>query len=319
MEKKIIVICGPTGVGKTGFAIALSSVFMGEIVGADSMQIYRYLDIGTAKPDPEERRQAPHHLIDFVDPAQDFDAVKYVAEADQAIEDIVHRGKLPFVAGGTGFYIKALLHGLFKGRTADEKIIARLEVEAVQKGSNALHDRLATADPVAAARIHPNDRFRVVRALEVLESTGKPITHFHETHQFAPCRYKALKLGLTMDRERLYQRINRRVDLMMEMGLVDEVKHLREKGYSCGLKSMQSIGYRHVCDYLNGSTSHKEMITLLKRDTRRYAKRQFTWFRNDKDMIWVDPHDLEQASQLVAEFMEKTMGTTWSNDETNDD
>jgi len=319
MEKKIIVICGPTGVGKTGFAISLSSVFMGEIVGADSMQIYRYLDIGTAKPDQEERRQAPHHLIDFVDPAHDFDAVKYVAKADQAIEDIVQRGKLPFVAGGTGFYIKALLHGLFKGRTADEKIIAHLEAESARRGSGALHERLVTADPVAGARIHPNDRFRVIRALEVLESTGKPITHFHETHQFAPCRYKALKLGLTMDRELLYQRINQRVNLMMEMGLVDEVKKLRQKGYSCELKSMQSIGYRHVCAYLNGMTSYTEMITLLKRDSRRYAKRQFTWFRNDKEMIWVEPHDLEQASQLVAEFMEKTHGNHMENNETNND
>jgi len=308
MEKKIIVICGPTGVGKTGFAIALSTVFMGEIVGADSMQIYRYLDIGTAKPDQEERCQAPHHLIDFVDPAHEFDAVQYVLQADQAIENIVHRGKLPFVAGGTGFYIKALLHGLFKGRTADEKIIARLEAEAARRGSGALHERLAMTDPVAAARIHPNDRFRVIRALEVLESTGKPISHFHETHQFPPRRYKALTLGLTMDRECLYHRINQRVDLMMEMGLVNEVKNLRQKGYSCELKSMQSIGYRHVCDYLNGITSRTEMITLLKRDTRRYAKRQFTWFRNDKDMIWVEPHDLEQASQLVAEFMKKNHG-----------
>lgn len=303
MEKKIIVICGPTGVGKTGFAIALSNFFSGEIVGADSMQIYRYLDIGTAKPDQEERRQAPHHLIDFVDPAHDFDAVKYVTQADQAIENIVHRGNLPIVAGGTGFYIKALLHGLFRGRTADEKIITRLEAEADRRGSGALHERLTIADPVAGARIHPNDRFRVVRALEVLESTGKPITYFHKIHQFTPCRYKALKLGLTMDRNRLYQRINRRVDLMMEMGLVDEVKNLREKGYSCALKSMQSIGYRHVCDYLKGTTSYSEMIALLKRDTRRYAKRQLTWFRNDKDMIWMSPHDLEQAKHLVGQFM----------------
>ncbi|SMC49597.1 tRNA dimethylallyltransferase [Desulfocicer vacuolatum DSM 3385] len=303
MEKKIIVICGPTGVGKTGFAIALSTVFKGEIVGADSMQIYQYLDIGTAKPDQEEQRQAPHHLIDFVDPAHDFDAVKYVALADRAIGDIVQRGKLPIVAGGTGFYIKALLHGLFKGRTADEKIIARLEAEAIRRGSLALHERLAATDPVASARIHPNDRFRVVRALEVLESTGKPISHFHETHQFAPQRYNALKLGLTMDRERLYDRINRRVDLMLDMGLVKEVMHLREKGYSCDLKSMQSIGYRHVCDYLNGVTSHEEMVTLLKRDTRRYAKRQFTWFRKDKEMIWVEPSDLKKAGELVAQFM----------------
>ncbi len=305
MGKKIIVICGPTGVGKTGFAIGLSTVFMGEIVGADSMQIYRHFDIGTAKPNEEERRQAPHHLIDFADPLQDFDAAQYVTLADKAIDDILSRGRLPIVAGGTGFYFKALLHGLFKGPTSDEKCVARLEADAACLGSVALHERLCVVDPVSAARIHPNDRFRVVRALAVFESTGRPITHFHEAHQFAPRRYTALKLGLTMDRERLYQRINHRVDLMLEMGLVDEVAKLRQKGYGCHLKAMHSIGYRHVCDYLNGHTSYGEMVTLLKRDTRRYAKRQFTWFRNEKDLIWIEPDDLESAKRLVAEFVEK--------------
>lgn len=305
MEKKIIVICGPTGVGKTGFAIALSTIFNGEIVGADSMQIYRHFDIGTAKPDREERLQAPHHLVDFADPLDHFDAARYVSMADVAIDDILSRNRLPLVAGGTGFYIKALLHGLFKGRTADEDIIARLEAEAQRVGAAVLHERLVALDPVSGARIHPNDRFRVVRALEVFESTGQTLTHFHANHQFAPRRYHALKLGLTMDRERLYKRINQRVDLMLEMGLVNEVIRLRQMGYECSIKAMQSIGYRHVCDYLHDRTSYEEMVVLLKRDTRRYAKRQFTWFRNEKDMIWVEPDQIEKASELVAQFMEK--------------
>ncbi|GAB6144164.1 tRNA (adenosine(37)-N6)-dimethylallyltransferase MiaA [Desulfocicer niacini] len=305
MEKKIIVICGPTGVGKTGFAIALSTIFNGEIVGADSMQIYRHFDIGTAKPDADERRQAIHHLVDFADPLDNFDAARFVSLADAAIDDTLSRNRLPIVAGGTGFYIKALLHGLFQGRTADEKIIARLEADAANMGSAVLHERLMVVDPIAAARIHPNDRFRVVRALEVFESTGQPLSHFHTKHQFAPCRYKALKLGLTMDRERLYKRINHRVDLMLEMGLVNEVIGLRQMGYHCGIKAMQSIGYRHVCDYLNGRTTHEEMVVLLKRDTRRYAKRQFTWFRNEKDMVWVEPDQVAKAVELVAQFMEQ--------------
>ena len=306
MKTKIIVICGPTGVGKTGFAIRLATPFQGEIVGADSMQVYRYMDIGTAKPDAEERRQAPHHLIDFVDPAVPFDAARYVTLADRAISDIADRGGLPMVAGGTGFYIKALLHGLFKGRTADAQVIARLEEEARRTGPAVLHQRLSRVDPDAARRIHPNDRFRVIRALEVFETTGRPISHFHRDHRFVSHRYTALKLGLTMAREKLYDRINRRVDLMMDMGLLNEVEKLITMGYDCRLKTMQSIGYRHVCEYLGGATSFEEMVDLLKRDTRRYAKRQYTWFRKQPDIIWVDPGDTAGAVERVRRFMEET-------------
>ncbi|MBF0211552.1 MAG: tRNA (adenosine(37)-N6)-dimethylallyltransferase MiaA, partial [Desulfamplus sp.] len=299
MKKKIVVICGPTGVGKTSFAIELAQRFNGEIVGADSMQIYKFMDIGTAKPDKIERSLAPHHVIDFLEPDKDFDAGKYIEKADEAINDIYSRSKIPIIAGGTGLYIKALIHGLFRDRTADTNIINRLEHEKDEKGSFFLHNRLTLLDPEAAKRIHPNDGFRIVRALEVVEVTGKPISSFQSQHSFCSQRYTPLKIALHIDREKLYQRIEKRVDIMVEQGFVDEVKSLIGNGYGCGLKSMQSIGYRHVCDFLNCKTSWEETIRLLKRDTRRYAKRQLTWFRQDKDIIWLSSNEMGKAKELI--------------------
>ncbi len=303
MKQKIILICGPTGIGKTHFAIHLAQAFDGEIIGADSMQIYKYMDIGTAKPDADECRMAPHHLIDFVKPDQAFDAGRYIRHADAAIAALVSRAKLPLIAGGTGFYLKALLHGLFRERTADRLVLDRLERERESKGAKALHDRLIQMDPEAAKRIHPNDAFRVIRALEVLEVTGKPISSHQQSHGFSEERYDTLKFGLHMERSLLYKRIDLRVDLMISQGFVDEVKGLLERGYSCELKSMQSIGYRHMCDYLKGNLPWDEAIRLMKRDTRRYAKRQFTWFRSQKEMIWLEPSETKKAEQLVSEFL----------------
>ncbi|MBF0390617.1 MAG: tRNA (adenosine(37)-N6)-dimethylallyltransferase MiaA [Desulfamplus sp.] len=303
VKKKIIVICGPTGVGKTSFAIELAQKFNGEIIGADSMQIYKFMDIGTAKPEPLEQKLARHHLIDFLLPHKEFDAGKYIEMADNAINDIYSRSKLSIVVGGTGLYIKALIYGLFRDREIDRGVVNRLEGEIDTMGTFALHSRLATLDPEAAKRIHPNDGFRIVRALEVVEVTGEPISSFQSQHSFCSQRYTPLKIALHIDREKLYQRIEKRVDIMIEQGFVDEVKSLIGNGYGCELKSMQSIGYRHVCDFLNCKTSWEETIRLLKRDTRRYAKRQLTWFRQDKDITWLAPDEMGKAKELIEQFL----------------
>ncbi|SLM30499.1 tRNA dimethylallyltransferase [Desulfamplus magnetovallimortis] len=301
--KKIIIICGPTAVGKTSFAIHLAEKCNGEIIGADSMQIYKYMDIGTAKPDMDERQMVPHHLIDFLDPDKDFDAGQYVAHADSVIEELYSRSKVPVVVGGTGFYIKALMHGLFRERTADKSVLDRLEKEKEERGNLALYEKLAMLDPESALRIHPNDSFRVIRALEVLEVTGKTISSYQNQHGFTPQRYTALKICLNMERSLLYHRIEKRVDQMMSQDLVNEVRALLRMGYSCDLKAMQSIGYRHVCEYLNQGVSFDETVRLLKRDTRRYAKRQLTWFRNDRDIIWMEPWETKRAIEAISGFL----------------
>lgn len=301
--KKILIICGPTGVGKTSFAIRVAQGFNGEIVGADSVQIYRYMDIGTAKPDPEERDLVRHHLIDIADPGEEFDAGRYVKLADAAIEDILSRGKIPIITGGTGLYIKALLNGLFRSESVCIKTLSRLTRELEERGPHALHEKLAACDPKSAARIHPHDSFRVIRALEVFQTTGKRMSDHHEGHHFDHFRYEALKIGLYMDREELYDRINQRVDDMLDKGLLNEVLSLVERGYSLDLKPMQSIGYKHMAMLIRKEAEPAEAVRLLKRDTRRYAKRQFTWFRKDKDMIWLTPSETEESNRIIKEFL----------------
>ncbi len=301
--ERIIIICGPTGVGKTSVAIQIAQQFNGEIVGADSMQIYRHMDIGTAKPDPEEMKLVRHHLIDVADPKEEFDAGRYIEAADQAIEDIVSRGKIPIITGGTGLYIKALLNGLFRSEPVCIKTLAQLTRELEEKGGQALHEKLANYDPKAADKIHPNDSFRVIRALEVFQTTGRRISDRQEGHCFKDRRYKGLKIGLFMEREKLYDRINQRVDMMMNKGLLNEVLSLVEKGYSFNLKPMQSIGYKHMSMFIKNEVDLPEAIRLLKRDTRRYAKRQFTWFHKDKDIVWLKPSENNHTENLIKEFL----------------
>lgn len=297
------MVCGPTGIGKTSFSIALSQKFNGEIIGADSMQIYKHMDIGTAKPDEEERKAAPHHLIDFVDPKDEFDAGEFVKHAVKAVERIIGRKRLPIVAGGTGLYIRALLHGLFRSSKICSKTMEELTRLLDEKGSRHLHDTLAECDPKAAQKIHPNDSFRVLRALEVFRTTGKKISDRQADHNFQQNRYLYLKLGLWMSRDKLYERIDTRVDIMLDMGLLDEVARLMEKGYSPDLKPMQSIGYKHMGLFIDKKVSWDEAVRLFKRDTRRYAKRQFTWFNRDKEINWVTPDETEKAFRLVKEFL----------------
>lgn len=301
--KNIITICGPTGIGKTGFSIFLARAFNGEIVGADSMQIYKYMDIGTAKPDPSERAQARHHLVDFLDPAHEFDAGQYAQMADHAIEAIINKEKLPIVAGGTGLYIRALLYGLFRSRPICRSTLAELTDILEKKGSADLHRQLESCDPSAAKRIHPHDGFRIIRALEVFLTTGAPISEKQARHAFARPRYRSLTIGLYMDRHDLYDRIDQRVDKMMDQGLYSEVMHLVEKGYDLNLKSMQSIGYRHMGWVINRKLDMDRAVHLLKRDTRRYAKRQFTWFRKEPGIVWLTPTQTDRAVALVKEFL----------------
>lgn len=303
MNRKIVVICGPTGVGKTSAAIEVCRRFSGEVVGADSMQVYRQMDIGTAKPTAEEQRLATHHMIDVVDPDEHYDAALFAAQADEVISSLGGKGVLPVVAGGTGLYVKALIHGLSEAIPSDKAVSERLEAEVADLGPAALHARLAQVDPGYAAKISSNDPVRIVRALSVYEVTGKPLSAHHTEHAFAESRYDALKICLFSDRETLYDRINRRVDLMVEEGLLDEVRALLAKGYHRGLKSMGSIGYRHMVEHLEDGVSWEETVRLLKRDTRRFAKRQLTWFRSDTEMTWLAPGDTDGLFSAVEEFI----------------
>ena len=302
-KPKVIVICGATGIGKTAVGIELAQTLGAEIISADSMQIYRYMDIGTAKPTPGEQAQVAHHMIDIVEPDEDYDAVQFSKQARDRIEQITGRGLIPIIVGGTGLYIKALLHGLFQSQPVDPKIRSRLKQEAEENGSQALHDRLQHIDPAAAGRLHPNDSYRIIRALETIESTGKSISDLHQEHGFEDDPFDALKIGLQMDRRKLYVRIDQRVDLMIEGGLVDEVKKLLEMGYTAELKSMQSIGYRHVVEFMSENLTWDECVRTLKRDTRRFAKRQFTWFGADQQIRWYQPERLKDMARLVEEFL----------------
>ncbi len=305
-KPKIVVICGPTGTGKTAFAVKLAKATGGEIVGADSMQIYRYLEIGTAKPTPSERAEVRHHMVDFIDPDEKFDAAAYAKAASRKVRQLVRKGRLPFVVGGTGLYIKSLVYGLFEAGPFDENVRIKLKQEAEKDGSAPLHARLKAIDPMAALKIHENDLLRIIRALEVYEVTGKPISRYHLEHGFREKLFETMKIGLYRDREILYERINKRVDKMIEDGLLEEVKDLLSKGYPSDLKSMRSLGYRHMIDFLNGNVSFETAVTTLKRDHRRYAKRQMSWFNGDKEVLWLKPDQTEKALDLISGFLNCT-------------
>ncbi len=301
--KKIIIICGPTGIGKTSLAIKIARSFNGEIVSADSMQIYKQMNIGTAKPDFKELNLATHHLIDIIDPKDDFDAGMYAKAADTAIYNIYKKGKIPIIAGGTGLYIRALLHGLLRSKPLNKKTVSQLDNELKKRGTTFLHKRLEQCDPEAAESIHPNDSFRTMRALEFFLTNNQKISVWQKKHNFNAQRYGFIKIGLYMEREKLYERINKRVDIMLNKGLLKEAATLIENGYSLDLKPMQSIGYRHMGMFINNTVEWDEAVRLLKRDTRRYAKRQFTWFNKDKQITWVKPSEIEKAEQLIKDFL----------------
>ena len=300
---KVIVIAGPTASGKTDLAVDLARALSGEIVNADAMQVYRGMDIGTAKPTYEEQRGIPHHLLDVVNPDEDFNAAIYRRMALPIVNEICLKGKTCLVVGGTGLYIRGLIGGLMESPPSDPELRERLRMECEVHGTAKLHEKLETLDPERAESIHPNDGVRIIRAIEINTLSDLRSSDLMKRHGFRERSLNALKLCLDMDREDLYHRINERTVKMADRGLIEETRDLLKKGYSPGLKSMKAIGYRHMFRYLHGEWSLEETITRLKRDTRRYAKRQLTWFRAEPGVIWVDPRALDMVIKKIRLFL----------------
>ncbi len=297
--KNVIIILGPTASGKTSLSIELAKKANGEIISADSMQIYKYMDIGTAKPDEEEQSGIKHYLIDEVNPDEEFSVARFKELALSYIKEIQDRGKLPIIAGGTGLYINSLIYNInFSETISDWELREKLKQEAEEKGNQFLHERLSDVDPAAASKIHVNDLKRIIRALEVYEYTKKPISYHQEVSKSVPPEYNFIIIGLTMDRERLYDRINKRVDLMLEKGLIEEVKKLVSLGYDKNTIAMQGLGYKEILQYIRGEKLLDEVIYILQRDTRHYAKRQMTWFQRIPGVHWVNVDCMDQQEIL---------------------
>jgi len=299
---RVVVILGPTCVGKSQVSLKLADILNGEIVSFDSRQIYRYMDIGTAKPTKEDRERIPHHFIDRISPDEKFTAADYGKEARQIIRQIVKREKQPIAVGGSGLYLRALTQGFFKGPRADERIRRKLMREAQEFGEPRLFRRLKTVDPEAAGRIHPNDLVRIVRALEVYEITGKPISLLQRQGDYEPFAMQFVRIGLNIERKELYQRIERRVGEMISAGLVEEVKMLKERGFSPKLKALKTVGYQELFAYLDGEVDLHTAVENLKLHTRHYAKRQLTWFRHDEEIIWLDAEDGGLVEKILEHF-----------------
>lgn len=299
---RLIVIVGPTGVGKSAVALQLASRLGGEIINADSRQIYRDLNIGTSKPSAEEFQQVPHHLFNICDASESWEAKKFEELASQTIEQISKRGQIPIVVGGTALYVKALLFGLFDGPKRDEQLRRQLEERVEREGPQVLYAELQKCDPKAAQKIYPEDGIRIIRALEVWKLTGKPISQFQEEHAFEKPRYDYLKIGINSDRERLYERINKRVDHMIAAGLENEARALfQNPNFQRILEN--TIGYAEWLEYFNGSQTFERTVELIKQNSRHLAKRQLTWFRAEKDIEWFEAGKTEEIIQRVKKFM----------------
>jgi len=306
----VLAVVGPTGVGKTALAVALAAELAMEAVSVDSRQVYRGMDIATGKPTLAERQVLPHHLVDVVEPDEAYDAARFAREAAAAIEAIRARGRLPILVGGTGLYYRALVRGLAPAPPADPALRRELRGEAESRGAGSLHARLAALDPETAARLHPRDLVRVIRALEVAILTGRPVSAAREAAWRGPAagRYSVVPVGLTMAREALYQRLDARVDAMIYAGLVGEVEGLLARGFPPSLPSMQGIGYRHLVPVLQGTTTLADAVRAMKRDTRRYAKRQWTWFAREEAVRWLPAEGDHPGSALaeVKKLIERT-------------
>jgi len=301
----VVLLAGPTGVGKTSLAIRLAKHLGAEIINADSMQVYRFMDIGTAKPTPEERIEVAHHLLDVVTPNEPFDAARYMEMARPVIDTLHTSGRLPLVVGGTGLYMKILIKGICSGAPSSE-IVRRGLLEQMQcLGLKALHDELKGVDPILGERIHPNDRQRILRGLEVFRLTGKPLSQWQRHHRFAEDRYTAVKIALGRERTELYGRIEQRVFHMMEQGFVAEVEGLLEMGFGPDLKPMQSLGYRQVVRHLAGEYPIEAAVREIQKDTRHYARRQMTWFRNDREYHWFHPDERERIIEWIDDQLER--------------
>lgn len=304
----MIILAGPTAVGKTAASIRLAKAVGGEIISADSMQVYRHMDIGSAKIRPEEMEGVPHYLVDVLEPEEDFNVVRFQQMAKAAAEEIYARGRIPIAAGGTGFYIQALLYDIdFTENDGDSSFRRELEKTAEEKGGEYLHALLQEADPEAALQIHPHNIKRMIRALEFHHQTGRKISEHNETEREKESPYNFAYFVLTDDRSRLYDRIDRRVDLMMEEGLLDEVRFLKERGVRRDSTAMQGLGYKELYAFLDGEYPLEEAVRIIKRDTRHFAKRQLTWFKRERDVIWADKSVIGQDDDAVIDFILKEL------------
>ena len=304
-RKPLIILAGPTAVGKTSLSIRLAKETGGEIISADSMQVYRHMDIGSAKITKEEMEGVPHYLVDMLEPEEEFNVVRFQQMAKEAAERIWEKGKIPLVVGGTGFYIQALLYDIdFTENDGDESYRRQLEQKASdEEGASELYEMLKAVDLKAAQEIHPRNIKRIVRALEFYHQTGKKISEHNETQRQKMSPYNYAYFVLTDERGRLYERIDRRVDLMMEQGLLDEVRYLKKRGVRKDSTAMQGLGYKELYAYLDGEYPLDEAVRIIKRDTRHFAKRQLTWFKRERDVIWADKSVIGQDEQKLADYM----------------
>ena len=303
-KKPLIILTGPTAVGKTALSVKLAKAINGSIISADSMQVYRGMDIGSAKVTKEEMGGIKHYLIDVLEPDEEFHVVRFQQMAKEAMAEIYQEGKIPILTGGTGFYIQSVLYDIdFTSQQEDIAYRERLEQLAKEQGNEALHAMLQEVDPVSAEKIHANNVKRVIRALEFYEKTGMPISEHNEKEAAKESPYTFCYFVLNDDRQRLYDRIELRIDQMLEQGLVDEVRKLKEKGYHKEMVSMQGLGYKEILAWLDGEISYEEAVYILKRDTRHFAKRQLTWFRREKDVIWVDKDKFNYDDDRILSFM----------------
>lgn len=298
--KPLVILAGPTAVGKTELSIRLAKRINGAIISADSMQVYKYMDIGSAKIMPDEMEGVKHYLIDELDPSDEFNIVRFQQMAKDALKEIYANGQIPIVAGGTGFYIQALLYDIdFTHQDSDEAFRKEMSDYAAEYGAEALHEKLKEIDPVSYKTIHANNTKRVIRALEYYRMTGQPISAHNEQEHQKVSPYNFAYFVLTDDRKHLYDRIDYRVDLMMKKGLVDEVKNLYDMGYHKDMVSMQGLGYKELLSYLDGECSLEEAVYIIKRETRHFAKRQLTWFRRERDAIWLDKSAYQYNDQQI--------------------
>jgi len=302
----VLVLIGPTAIGKTALSLEIAETFRCEIVSMDSMQVYRYMDIGTAKASREERRKISHHLIDIIDPDEQYDAALFARDAMRAVEAIITRGKIPLITGGTGLYLSSLINGMFNSPHVSHELREQLRQRLLDEGRDALHRELLCVDPESALRIHRNDTQRLLRGLEIFHSTGIPWSaHLHHQKEIGGQQRfsRMLLLGLTCDRQILYDRIKERTIKMMSDAFQQEIKFLLNKGYTSELPAMQAIGYRHMLGCMRGERDREEAVAALIRDTRRYAKRQMTWFRNQQHVQWHDIDHPEGVMQAIASFL----------------
>lgn len=309
-KKPMIILSGPTAVGKTALSIELAKRVNGAIISADSMQVYKYMDIGSAKIMPEEMDGVKHYLIDVLEPSDEFNIVVFQNMAKAALEEIYANGQIPIIAGGTGFYIQALLYDIdFENQDCNEEYRAELEKIAKEQGPEVLHARLKEIDPVSAEKIHANNVKRVIRALEFYHLTGKPISEHNEEEHQKESPYNFVYFVLTDERENLYTRIDKRVDIMMEQGLLTEVQKLKDMGYHRDMVSMQGLGYKEILDHLDGKCTLEEAVYIIKRETRHFAKRQLTWFRREREVCWMDKSQFNYDEKAVLEEMCRILNT----------